>query len=694
MQRMTAIVAGLWIALFAASDLWAASGSTFTLTGHDLQVDVDSRWAGCGAGGYCPVRFKVINRGPTRTLTFRVAKSHDPLANVKLTQEIKQNEMVHLSLPVPLVSYTNYGDFRVEDRSGLLDRMSSGVQFPEVNQVDLGRAGCVVVSPDVIVMQPFENGLATYRHLNGMAATSGHGRGHVSSASDNTVIVPEISLPASWVEYSGVDLVIIPAESLTRVRKDVRTALTQWTRCGGTLLVTNLVAASTDRDTLLKSLLGTTAPATIVWNEAKTADRDAIPMTVEIDTGGAIRTSSPPPKGSPQQWSLEMPPFAITEIGLGKLIVFRNDPLPGTIQDWTWLLKSAGGVTQWEFGRRIGQSSRSGTDDFMLFLIPGISGVPVVMFLVLITIFSVVIGPVNYFILARRKQLHLLLLTIPGLAIVTSLLLFGYSAVAHGFSVKARSRSLTFIDQPAQAAVTMSRLSLYAGQAPSGGLRFSRDTAVLPIWPEHSTFESGNVDWTESQVLTSGWLRSRTRTQFLTINHRAERGRLEVKPQASDKLSVTNGFEWGFAKLAVVDESGKLFIGDNVPAGARIELTPASPDEWNALSEALRRHALELPPGLSGGGPSSIFMSGPGRHPRYGYGYGSVGTLWHFQQSRMETIWQRMALHKCVSLEAEPKSTDPVPRTYFGLTAQNPGTEIGVAKATEIASSHVVIGKW
>ena len=157
--RMVVIVAGLWIGLFVASDLLAASGNTFTLSGHDLQVDVDSRWAGCGAGGYCPVRFRAINRGPTRTLTFRITKVHESLPNVKLTQEIKQNETAYLSLPVPLVTWTNYGEFRVEDRSGPLDRMTSNVQFPEVNQVELGRAGCVVVSPAVIDMQPFENGL-------------------------------------------------------------------------------------------------------------------------------------------------------------------------------------------------------------------------------------------------------------------------------------------------------------------------------------------------------------------------------------------------------------------------------------------------------------------------------------------------------------------------------------------------------
>ena len=55
--------------------------------------------------------------------------------------------------------------------------------------------------------------------------------------------------------------------------------------------------------------------------------------------------------------------------------------------------------------------------------------------------------------------------------------------------------------------------------------------------------------------------------QFETITHRAERGRLEVKP-ASGGLEVANGFEQEIGTLVVRDETGELYFGRNVPAGA------------------------------------------------------------------------------------------------------------------------------
>lgn len=88
-------------------------------------------------------------------------------------------------------------------------------------------------------------------------------------------------------------------------------------------------------------------------------------------------------------------PFCVADVGCGKLMLLRADPFSGTAQDWFWLLKSVDGVPCWDWGKRHGESARIGTSDFLLFLIPGIGDVPVVMFLVLITIFAVVIGPLN-----------------------------------------------------------------------------------------------------------------------------------------------------------------------------------------------------------------------------------------------------------------------------------------------------------
>ncbi|TXT22180.1 MAG: hypothetical protein FD138_3662 [Planctomycetota bacterium] len=444
-------------------------------------------------------------------------------------------------------------------------------------------------------------------------------------------------------------------------------------------------------------LVGDLASAsTLSWSEPKLSDRD-VAQIVHLDASGGS-TSISTPVATTADWPREVLPFRVADVGFGKLVLFRGEPFPGTAQDWFWLLKSIGGMTRWDWGKRHGESARFGTSDFLLFLIPGIGGVPVVMFLVLITIFAIVIGPLNYFVLARRKQLHLLLLTIPGVAIIASALLFGYTIVAHGFSVKARCRSLTYIDQAAQSAVTLGRISLYAGQAPSAGMQFSRDTAVYPIWPENEQFESGQVDWTNSQNLTSGWLRSRTRTQFLTVGHRTERGRLEVTSPSPDKLTVANGFEWGFEPLVVANEQGRLFVAKSVSAGASIDLQPATDDELKQVATALQQNPLELPTGLaSAGAASGSFWGTPSRY-RGGYYYGYGTASWHHNESLMELAWLRLRAGTVIPgnavLAGVSPEVAPVARTFYGLATQTPHVEIGVPKVTEVNSLHAVMGRW
>ena len=684
----------IWIAfalLIGLNQTAHASGETFSMVANDLQVDVDSRWIGCGQGGYCPVRIRVVNRGPSRVLTFRITKfASAALPLVKQTREVPQNATLAFTLSLPMVNATTNGELRIDEQRGPFDEMKHPLSFPESNQWEQGRPACLLVSPGTVDPQQFEDGISTFRQATGLGAGGGHP--YSGYRTQSLLVLPANSLPASWVDFSGLDLISIPIESLSKLDRNTCTALLQWTRCGGTLMVTAVGDGSNGIDSLAKSLLAEkAAAANWSWSDARLDDRQVAAITHVDTSGGSSSTTGPPPQNLPGEWSQASPPFRMNEIGLGKLVVFRDEPFPGTAQDWYWFLKSIGGPSRWDLGKRIGQSSRVGTDDFLLFLIPGIGGVPVVMFLVLITIFSVVIGPLNYFVLAKRKRLHLLILTIPGIALVTSLLLFGYTLVAHGFGVKARSRSLTWVDQTNQSAVTINRLSLYAGQAPSAGMKFSRDTAVFPIWPEHEGFEAGQVDWTDSQVLTSGWLRSRTRTQFLTVAHSAERGRIEVTPQANDRLTVANGFEWGFRQLVVSDEQGRLFVGTDISAGASIDLKPAAPEELKQIAEAFQEYPLELPDGVNGSGPNSFFWNSP-QHSRRGMylPFGVPTTLWHHQESLMEqTRLQLQSVPQWSSAETTSK------RTYFGLTTQTPNlVELGVAKAQELASSHIVMGKW
>ncbi|MGI9457636.1 MAG: hypothetical protein ACR2NU_13815, partial [Aeoliella sp.] len=121
--------------------------------------------------------------------------------------------------------------------------------------------------------------------------------------------------------------------------------------------------------------------------------------------------------------------------------------------------------------------------DFSNWLIPDVGLAPVIEFQILITLFVLGIGPLNYWLLKRAGRLHLLVLTVPAAAVLITGGLLAYGLLADGFSTRVRSLSITLLDQDRGEAVSWNRLSYYAAFAPREGLTFSKETAVYPILP-------------------------------------------------------------------------------------------------------------------------------------------------------------------------------------------------------------------
>jgi hypothetical protein len=213
--------------------------------------------------------------------------------------------------------------------------------------------------------------------------------------------------------------------------------------------------------------------------------------------------------------------------------------------------------------------------------------------------------------------------------------------------------------------------------APSGGLRFSPDTAVFPIWPPQEGFDSGVVDWSEQQRLESGWLHSRTRTQFLTVSHRDQRGRLEVTRNGLE-VSVANGLEWRIAALVVKDGSGQIAFGTTIPAGAKAQLQPITLEQRRQFANMLQEHAPRLPEYLARYGNGSDFFSNV---------YDDSSVPCESKESLMERNLQALAGIRAQDYVMADSS-------YVAILAENPGVEMGVESASEEAGVHVVVGHW
>jgi hypothetical protein len=653
--------AGVW----APSPAGAAVGDQMQLEGHDLQLFVDYRWAGTMHGGYYPIRIQILNKGPDCLLTLRFKPFREQqLPSVERKDlPVGSERRATITLSVPMVGRGGIGDLEVERDGEVLDQLTRRISLSYADYRSV-RSSVLVVSPSLVQVLVLEQGMQYHQS-----------RPEIRTALDQLVIEP-IMLPSAWSDYTGLDFVMIPMATLADLPSEKRSAILHWVQTGGTLVIYEVnEPAATSAE--LQSLVNLPEPRQ--WTKANPGQRpDDVPQQLQqLD-----RLAEPPMELFEEQsrWPVSEETFVYSNYLLGRIYAFRFNPFPGTPADWAWWAMTVPTeLSSWE--SRQGVLPRRSNENFFNFLIPGVTSVPVYAFLVLMTLFTIVIGPLNYIFLRRRKRTYLLLLTIPVIAFVTSLTLFLYSTLAYGFSVSSRSRSLTVLDQRINTAVSLSRVSLFAGMAPSGGLKFSPDTAVFPMWAPlqfgQSQFESGRVVWGEKQELADGWLRSRTRTQFTTVQHRTERGRLEIEAASEGKLTISNGLEWDIEAILWLDEAGNFYQGASLGAGNTGELVRVSPGQFSVELKPFQamleqNEKLEFPDDIDEGKQ-------------------------RVELGLMETRIQQFLKIKDYQNQDTSIPWAPqilTPRSYLAVLAERPGIELGLEDTDERAGYHLLLGYY
>jgi hypothetical protein len=620
-----------------------ASGEERTTVGDDLVIRTDTRWAGGTLGGYLPVRVEISNQGPARELVLEVTPSDRAHgATVKRVVGVDEHATARFALSVPLTAFRQ-GLLRVYDQRGELAshvRLIGGAAL-----FDVGTApAMLVVSSRPVDCTGYNTAAGGSRDAMRFGALP------VTNASALAEVVPPDSLPESWIDFSGLDFVAISRDDLADLKPPVRSAVLKWVHCGGNLIVHKAGKTSKDVETL-ERLLGLNEHAAVgaSWTESR-----------------GRQTPSP---------------FMTRQLMLGLVCAFP-DQLPDSQIAWSTFLSSVG-VPRSSWMQRHGVAPDLGTEEFYNFMNPGIRGVPVYGFMVLITAFAVLIGPVNYFYLRRKRLLWLLLVTVPATALVTSMLLVGYSVAAHGFNIRSRIRSLTVLDQNSHSEVTVARLALFAGVAPARGMQFSPETAVYPVFPPMVGPGALAVDWTENQSLTSGWLLSRTRTQFLTIRHAEQRDRVDVKPGQDGGLAIVNGLPWELEAVLVADASGRLLSARNVLPNASEPLAGVSETDRLDFVRLLGRNRPELPDNFS----SPVLNPLVGRRLRP---FDVMARLpeAHFDSNLMERLVQTWSRN--LSAQKTCLST----RSFLAVLRQNPGVDTGVGPTTEQAGYHLLLGYY
>lgn len=327
--------------------------------------------------------------------------------------------------------------------------------------------------------------------------------------------------------------------------------------------------------------------------------------------------------------------------------------------------------------------------DFAKLLVPGVGLAPVTEFQFLITLFVLIIGPLNYWLLKRYKRLQLIVLSVPIAAGLATGALFAYAIVSDGFATTVRVRSYTTLDQRNGDAACWARLSYYSGIAPANGLSMPIDAAVYPLLPGWSTdnwVTERAMQWGVNEAkLTLGWLPSRTPTQYLFQRSRKSPHRIDVTAGAG-KMQITNRLSARIESLIVLDKEGMFFAGDGIENETRAALEPISRTQAvQRIVPIVRDNEPEAPAALSVS--DRDFRMGRSRR-----GY-MTRYRQQFSSDQLAENLAGRAITDLAGLNGRP-ALDLPPRSYVAVTEKGPEVETGISYAQEEASFHVIVGRW
>lgn len=373
-------------------------------------------------------------------------------------------------------------------------------------------------------------------------------------------------------------------------------------------------------------------------------------------------------------------------LGLGLVVAMSpRNPFPGTLRGWDQLLGTVG-QDRWRWSSRHGAVLRGENTDHARYELARVGEPPVVTFLVLNTLFAIVVGPLNYLVLKSRRRLYLLLITVPLAAAVVTGSLLSYALVSDGIHTRVRIFSTTYYDKESGEAIHWGRHCYYASFAPSAGLEFPEDAAVYPVYARLDDGDSDQrMNWDQQQNLQSGYLRSRTLSQFIAIENRAAKSPFVITPAAGEQETLTVQNNAGQPVLLILarDHQGRYYAGSL--AADTTEQLQRERDGPGTLGLKLKllwdkRQAYEANKG------SGWRVQG---NNRFGFRFMTTkgGTFnpmatQSILESHLNSDWQS---RNKIRLE---------PGQFLAFVEQAPGLSLGMKGVMEEDSIHLLWGNW
>ena len=381
-----------------------ASLSVGFAASDSIQVAVRAVSPSARPGGHGFARVDLHNPGKqARVVDVKVDERWSQSYSAQQRAELEPDGRVRLYLPIRHVEYQAQVSARVD--GGRWYSVGVPITGPSGDGVSVG----VIAAPGFDV-SGFESVLdRLLRTMPGPVVTSG-----TPNRVEQIAELRPDELPPTWDGLSGFDLIVVDARR-GGIDGWGQSVVRDYLRTGGHVLV--LGADAVDGGPLADVLSG---------------------QPLAQGFGDALGVSAADAEGLPGD------PAAVARIS-------------------RWLIRPDGPLAR-------GARPVSGPlppEMFRPIEIPGVGDVPYRAYLAVLLLFGVLVGPVNYLVLRRRRQLGFMLLTVPALGLVTTAILLSYGLLRDGLGLHGAARSLTILDQERHEAVCWEGRTVFAGLSPA-----------------------------------------------------------------------------------------------------------------------------------------------------------------------------------------------------------------------------------
>ncbi len=393
---------------------------------------------------WLPVQVTVANSGPTV----------EGYVEIRIEQGGAQQEAVFRS-PVSLATQSNkrvtlYIKLpTIKSNLEVQLRQNDGTLVASATSGNLSR-----LSPDHLlygVVSPDAGEFAFLERVSG-------GRADASVA-----LLTLDDLPETAVAWNTLDILIFNDTDTSQLTSSQRTALEVWLNNGGQLIVTG--GANWQKTvTALADLLPVTVDGSQTVDDLPgLRERIGIPFR---DPGPYVVATSSLRNGELIFRQDELPLLARQPMGRGAVYFLALDPRLAPLLDWdgseaVWgaIAGRLPGTANWGLGPQNSYAGRTAVSSLPSLTLPSI--LQLVAFLL---IYTVVMGPLNYWILKRRNQLERAWVTIPLLVIIFSGVTYFTGFQLRGNETIINQISVAYSQSDGQQADVYSLLGLYSPQ--------------------------------------------------------------------------------------------------------------------------------------------------------------------------------------------------------------------------------------